>query len=74
MKTPSRDSGDLSVARGAEPALKLPEIAKSSRAPKRFRHMISFAFFEVGLIEGIVWVTFAFDLGVSLNGRATGEQ
>ena len=74
MNAPTRDPGDLSVAHGAEPALKLPEKAKSPRTPKRFRHMISFAFFEVGFIDGIVWVRFAFDFGVSLNGRAAGEQ
>ena len=48
MNAPARDPGDLGVAHGAEPALKLPEKAKSPRTPKRFRHMISFAFFEVG--------------------------
>ena len=47
MNAPARDPGDLGVAHGAEPALKLPEKAKSPRTPKRFRHMISFAFFEV---------------------------
>jgi len=36
--------------------------------------MISFAFFEVGFVGWIVRVGFAFDLNVSLNGRATGEQ
>ena len=74
VNAPTRDPGDLGVAHGAEPALKLPEKAKSPRTPKRFRHMISFAFFEVGFIDGIVWVGFTFDLGVSLNGRATSEQ
>ena len=74
MNAPARDPGDLGVAHGAKPTLKLPEKAKSPRTPKRFRHMISFAFFEVGFIDGIVWVSFAFDLDVSLNGRATGEQ
>jgi hypothetical protein len=42
--------------------------------PKRRRHMVRFAFLEVGFIGGVVWVSFAFDLYVSLNGRATGEQ
>jgi hypothetical protein len=74
MYAPARDPGDLGVAHGAEPALKLPEKAKSPRTPKRFRHMISFAFFEVGFIDGVVRVGFAFDLNVSLNGRVTGEQ
>ena len=74
MNAPARDPGDLGVAHGAESALKLPEKAKSPRTPKRFRHMSSLAFFEVGFIDGIVRVGFAFDLGVSLNGCATGEQ
>ena len=74
IKAPTRDPGDLGVAHGTGPTLELPEKAKSPRTPKRFRHMISFAFFEVGFIDGIVWVGFAFDLGVSSNGRVTGEQ
>ena len=49
MKTPSRDPGDLRIADGAEATLQIPEKAKCSRTPKRFRHMIPFAFFEVGL-------------------------
>ena len=74
MKAPARDPGDLGVAYGAGSALELPEKAKSPRTPKRFRHMISFAFLEVSFIDGIVWVGFALDLDVSLNGRVTGEQ
>ncbi len=74
VNAPARAPGDLGVAHGAEPALKLPEKAKSPRTPKRFRHMISFAFLEVSFIDGIVWVGFALDLDVSLNGRVTGEQ
>ena len=74
MKAPTRDPGDFGVAYGTGPALELPEKAKSPRTPKRFRHIISFAFFEVGFIDGIVRVRFAFDFGVSLNGRAAGEQ
>ena len=74
MKTPSRDSGDPYIAYGAEPTLELPEKAKCSSTPKRRRHMIRFAFLEVGFVGGVVWVGFAFDLDVSLNGRATGEQ
>ena len=74
MKTPSRDSGDPYTAYGAEPALELPEKAKSPRTPKRFRHMICFAFFEVGFIDGIVRISGALDLDVPLNGRATGEE
>jgi len=74
MKTPSRDSGDPYTAYGAEPTLELPEKAKCLSTPKRRRHMIRFAFLKVGFIGGVVWVSFAFDLNVSLNGRATGEQ
>ena len=74
MKTPSRDPSDFHVAHGAEATLQEPEKAKCSRTPKRFRHMIAFAFFEVGFIGRIVRVSFAFDLNVSLNGRVTSEQ
>src|SRR5580692_731195 len=74
MKAPTRDPGDLGVAHGTEPALELPEKAKSPRTPKRFRHMICFAFFEVGFIDGIVRISGALDLDVPLNGRATGEE
>jgi hypothetical protein len=74
MNAPARDPGDLGVAHGAEPALKLPEKAKSPRTPKRFRQMVSFAFFEVGLLGRIVGISGALDLDVPLNGRATGEQ
>jgi hypothetical protein len=35
--------------------------------------MISFALLEVGLMSRIVWVRFAFDLDMSLNGRAICE-
>src|SRR5258708_7652925 len=74
MNAPSRDPSDLGVAQGAEPALKLPEKAKSPRTPKRFRHMVSFAFFEVGFMGRIVGISGALDLDVPFNGRATGEQ
>jgi len=46
MRQPG-DTRDPGVAHGAEPTLELPEKTKSPRPPKRFRHMISFAFFEV---------------------------
>jgi hypothetical protein len=36
--------------------------------------MVSFAFLEVGFIDGIVRVGGALDLDVPLNGRATGEE
>src|SRR5215469_3564719 len=74
VNAPTRDPGDLGVAHGADLTSEPPEKAKGLRPPKRFRHVISFAVFEVGFIDGIVWVSFAFDLGVSLNGRVTGEQ
>ena len=74
MNAPSCDPGDLGVAHGAGPALELPEKTKSPRPPKRFRHMISFAFFEVGFMSRIVRISGAPDLNVPLNGRATGEQ
>ena len=74
VKTPTRGPGDLGVAYGTGPALELPEKAKSPRAPKCFRHMVSFAFLEVGFIDGIVRVSGTLDLDVPLNGRATGEE
>ena len=43
MNPPARDPGDLDVADGAEPTLEIPEMAKSSSTPKRFRHVIPFA-------------------------------
>src|SRR5215469_6506707 len=73
MKTPSRDPGDFCIAYGAEATLQIPEKAKCSSTPERFRHMISFAFLEVGLIGRVVRVSFAFDLNVSLDGCAIRE-
>jgi hypothetical protein len=73
MKAPTRDPGDLGVAHGTGPALELPEKAKRTSTPKRCRHMLSFAFLEVGFTSRIVRVGFAFDLNVSLNGSATGD-
>ena len=74
VNAPACDPGDLGVAYGAGSALELPEKAKSPRSPKRSRHMISFAFFEVSFMGQIVGISGALDLNVSLNGRATGEQ
>ena len=74
MKTPSRDPSDFHIAHGAEATLQVPEKAKCSRTPKRFRHMIAFAFFEVGFIGRIVRVNFAFDFNVSSNGYVTSGQ
>jgi len=73
MTTPTRDPGDALLACGAEAGLYIPEKARPTSTPKRCRHMISFAFLEVGFISRIVRVGFAFDLNVSLNGSATGE-
>ena len=73
VNAPTRDPGDLGVAHGTEAALELPEKAKSPRPPKRSRHMVSFAFFEVGFVDRIVRISGALDLDVPLNGRATGE-
>ncbi len=73
MNAPTCDPGDLGVTHGAGPALELPEKAKSPRTPKRSRHMVSFAFFEVGFISRIVGISGALDLDVPLNGRPTGE-
>ena len=73
MQTPARDPSDLGIAHGADPALKLPEKAKSPRTPKRSRHMVSFAFFEVGFMGWLVRISGALDFDVPLNGRATGE-
>ena len=64
----------LGVAHGAVPALEHPEKAKSPRPPKRSRHMVPFAFFEVGFMGRIVRISGALDLDVPLNGRATGEE
>ena len=74
MQTPTRDPSDPCIAHGADPALKLPEKAKSPRTPKRSFHMVSFAFFEVGFMGWLVRISGALDLDVPLNGRATGEQ
>ena len=73
MNAPTRDPGDLGVAHGTGPALELPEKAKRTSTTKRCRHMLSFAFLEVGFTSRIVRVGFAFDLNVSLNGSATGD-
>ena len=74
VKAPARDPSDLGVAHGAESALEPPEKAKSPRPPKRSRHIVSFAFFEVGCMGRIVRIGGALDLNVPLNGRATGEE
>src|ERR1700738_1406145 len=72
MRAPACDPSDFCIALRAESALFIPEIAKSTSTPKRFRHVSPFAFFEVGFIGWIVRVSFAFDLDVSFDGSALG--
>jgi hypothetical protein len=74
MKAPSRDPGDFCIAHRAESVLFMPEKAKSLSTPKPLQHVIPFTFFEVGFPSRIIRVSSAFDLNVSLNGYATGEQ
>lgn len=74
VNAPARDPGDFGVAYGADPALELPEKAKSPRTPKRSRHIVPFAFLEVSLMGRIIGISVALDLDVPLNGRAAGEQ
>ena len=74
MYAPACDQGDLDVADGTDPALEHPEKAKSPCPPKRSCHMVTFAFFEVGFIGGIIRISGALELDVPLNGRATGEE
>ena len=49
VKAPARDPSDFRIAHSAESALFMPEKAKRASTPKRFLHMGSFAFLEVGL-------------------------
>ena len=72
MKAPACDPGDFCIAQRAETTLFIPEVAKSTSTPKRFQHVSSFAFFEVGFIRWIVRVSFAFYLDVSFDGSAHG--
>jgi hypothetical protein len=72
MKAPAGDPGDFCIAQRAETTLFMPEVAKSTRTPKRFQHVSPFAFFEVGFIRWIVRVSFAFYLDVSFDGSAHG--
>jgi len=72
MKAPACDPSDLCIALRAESTLLIPEIAKSTGTPKRFQHVSLFAFFEVGFIDWIVRVSFAFNLDVSFDGSALG--
>ena len=72
VKAPARDPSDFCIAHSAEPALFMPEKAKRASTPKRFLHMGSFAFLEVGFIGRVVGVRVTFDFNVSLDGCATG--
>ena len=54
MKAPTRDPSDFCIAYRAEPALFIPEKAKSTSTPKRVLHMVCFAFLEVGLKGRVV--------------------
>jgi hypothetical protein len=72
VKPPTCGPGDFRIAHRAEPALLIPEIAKRTSTPKRCQHVSPFALFEVGFPGRIVRVSFAFDLNVSFDGRATG--
>ena len=72
MKAPASDPGDCCIAQRAESTLFIPERAKSAGTPKRFQHVICFAFLEVGFIRWIVRVSFAFDLDVPFDGGALG--
>lgn len=74
MKAPARDPSNFGIAHRAKSALFMPEEAKGTSTPKRVQHVISFAFLEVGFKRRIVWVSFASDFDVSLNGYATREQ
>ena len=74
MQAPAGDPGDFGIALRAKSTLFMPEIAKSAGTPKRFQHVSPFAFFEVGFIGWIVWVSFAFDLDVSIDGSALGVE
>jgi len=74
MNAPSSDPGDFCIAHRAESVLFMPEKAKSLSPPKTFPHVIPIAFFKVGFTGRIIRVGSAFDLNVSLNGYATGEQ
>ena len=72
VKAPARDPSDFCIAHSAEPALFMPEKAKRASTPKRFLHMGSFAFLEVGFIGRVVGVRVTFDFDVSPDGCATG--
>ncbi len=74
MKAPACGPGDFCIALRAESTLFIPEKAKSTGTPKRFRHVSLFAFFKVGFIGWIVRVSFAFDLDMSFDGGALGVE
>ena len=72
VQAPSCSPRNWCVADRAEPALFIPDIAKCTSAPKCFPHVISFAVLEVGFAGRVVGIGFAFNLDVSLDGRAFG--
>src|SRR5437762_4698330 len=64
VKAPARDPSDFCIAHSAESALVVPEKTKRASTPKRFLHMGSFAFLEVGFIGRVVGVGVTFDFDV----------
>jgi len=72
VQAPSCNPRNWCIADRAEPALFVPDIAKGTSAPKCCPHMISFAVLEVGFVGRVVGISFAFNLDVSLDGRAFG--
>ena len=72
VKAPAREPSDFCIAHRAEPALFVPEKTKGTSTPKRFLHMGSFAFVEVGFIGRVVRVRVTFDFNVSFDGCAIG--
>ncbi len=72
MKAPARNPGDLDITNRADTALFIPEKAKDTGTPKRFSRVNFFAFFEVGLIGGVVGIRVSLYFGMSLDGCAAG--
>ena len=72
MQTPTRNPGDLDITNRAETVLFIPEKAKDTSTPKRFSHVIFFAFLEVGLIGGVVGIRVSLYFDMSLDGCAAG--
>ena len=74
VQAPTRSSGDLDITNRAETALFIPEKAKDTGTPKRFSHVSFFAFFEVGLIGGVVGIRVSLYFGMTLDECAAGAQ